>query len=154
MKATIAIPGIQEYDEMLQVWEASVRSTHHFLKEEDILFYKPQVKELYFPATELYIMRNKQGKIAAFMGLSKELIEMLFVHPHAQGKGYGTQFIDFALHEKYIYKVDVNEQNEKALAFYLHKGFQITGHDAIDSSGKPFPILHLEYILPSIFEGI
>lgn len=152
MKATIAIPGIQEYDEMLQVWEASVRSTHHFLKEEDILFYKPQVKELYFPTTELYIMRNKQGKIAAFMGLSKELIEMLFVHPHAQGKGYGTQFIDFALHEKYIYKVDVNEQNEKALAFYLHRGFQITGRDTVDSSGKPFPILHLECTSPFISE--
>ena len=154
MKATITTPGIQEYDEMLQVWEASVRSTHHFLKEEDILFYKPQVKEQYFPATDLYIIRNKQGGIAAFMGLSEELIEMLFVHPDAQGKGYGTQLIDFALHKKHIYRVDVNEQNEKALAFYLHKGFQITRRDAVDSSGKPFPILHLEYAFPSLSKGV
>ena len=47
------------------------------------------------------------------MGLSDELIEMLFVHPDEQGKGYGKQLMQYALHEKHIYKVDVNEQNEK-----------------------------------------
>ena len=41
-------------------------------------------------------------------------------------------------------KVDVNEQNEKALQFYLHLGFQVIGRDETDSMGKPFPILHLQ----------
>ena len=54
------------------------------------------------------------------MGLSDELIEMLFVHPAEQGKGCGKQLIQYALHEKYIYKVDVNEQNESAHRFYQH----------------------------------
>lgn len=34
-------PTPQDYDELLTVWEASVRSTHHFLAEKDIQFYKP-----------------------------------------------------------------------------------------------------------------
>ena len=138
-------PTPQDYDELLTVWEASVRSTHHFLTEENIQFYKPLVRNQYFQAVELYIIRNREGKIAAFMGLSDELIEMLFVHPDEQGKGYGKQLMQYALHEKQIYKVDVNEQNEKAHRFYLHMGFQLIGRDEPDPSGNPFPILHLQW---------
>ena len=74
-------PTPQDYDELLTVWEASVRSTHHFLAEKDIQFYKPLIREQYFLAVELYIIRNEKEEIAAFMGLSDELIEMLFVRP-------------------------------------------------------------------------
>ena len=78
------------------------------------------------------------------MGLSSELIEMLFVHPDEQRKGYGKRLIEYARDKKQMDKVDVNEQNEKALQFYLHLGFQIIGRDETDSMGKPFPILHLQ----------
>ena len=57
-------PTPQDYDELLTVWEASVRSTHHFLTEENIQFYKPLVRNQYFQAVELYIIRNREGKIA------------------------------------------------------------------------------------------
>lgn len=130
-------------DELVEVWEASVRSTHHFLTEKDIQFFKPLVRDKYIPAVESYIIRNEQNRIAAFMGLSDELIEMLFVHPEEQGKGYGKRLIEFAIYNKHIFKVDVNEQNEKATSFYLNRGFDITGRDETDSSGNPFPILHL-----------
>ncbi len=142
---TILRPTPQDYDELLTVWEASVRSTHHFLTEENIQFYKPLIRNQYFQAVELYVIRNREGKIAAFMGLSDELIEMLFIHPDEQGKGYGKLFIQYALHEKHIYKVDVNEQNEQAYQFYLHTGFQPIGRDETDPTGNPFPILHLQW---------
>lgn len=140
----ITQPTPKDYDELLVLWEASVRSTHHFLTEENILFYKPLIREEYFPAVDLYIIRNREGKIAAFMGLSDELIEMLFVHPDEQGKGHGKRLMEYAIHNKHIYKVDVNEQNEQALQFYLHLGFEVTSRDATDSTGNPFPILHLQ----------
>ncbi|WP_347163861.1 GNAT family N-acetyltransferase, partial [Parabacteroides merdae] len=98
-------------NELVEVWEASVRSTHRFLTEKDIRFFKPLIRNKYIPVVELYTIRNGQNRIAAFMGLSDELIEMLFVHPEEQGKGYGKLLIEFAIHHKQIFKVDVNEQN-------------------------------------------
>ena len=110
-------PTPQDYDELLTVWEASVRSTHHFLAEKDIQFYKPLIREQYFLAVELYIIRNEKEEIAAFMGLSDELIEMLFVRPDQQGKGYGKRLMEYAVHQKHIHKVDVNEQNGQLADF-------------------------------------
>lgn len=74
------------------------------------------------------------------MGLSDELIEMLFVHPAEQGKGLDKHLIHFAIQEKQIRKVDVNEQNTAAFRFYQQAGFQIMSRDELDSLGKPYPI--------------
>ena len=70
-------PDTQDYDELLRIWELAVRSTHHFLTENDILFYKHLVRDEYFQAVELYMLRGSTGRIAAFLGLSEDNIEML-----------------------------------------------------------------------------
>lgn len=137
-------PCTQDYEELLRIWEQAVRSTHHFLTENDILFYKNLVRYEYFQSVELYILRNNTGRIVAFLGLSEDNIEMLFVHPDEQAHGYGKRLIDFAIHKKQLYKVDVNEQNEKAFRFYQNRGFKVIGRDAVDGMGKPFPILHMQ----------
>lgn len=134
-----------DYDEITELWEASVRSTHYFVSEEDILFYKPLVRNRYLQAVDLFVIRNDENKISAFIGLSDALIEMLFVHPDAQGKGHGRKLLEFAVREKHIRKVDVNEQNEKALRFYENRGFKVYARDETDSMGKPYPILHMRY---------
>ena len=131
-------------DELLSVWEKSVRSSHHFLKEEDIEYFKPLVRNQYFPAVELFVARNENGRIAAFMGLSDDMLEMLFVLPEEQGRVYGKAFVEYAVSKCNIHKVDVNEDNEQAYKFYLHMCYKVVGRDELDSSGKPFPILHLQ----------
>ncbi len=138
------------YEELVPLWEASARSSHSFLSEGDILFYKSLLVSELFPAVKLYVIRNKNAQIIAFMGLSDELIEMLFVHPEEQGWGYGRTLIEYAIQKEQITKVDVNEQNESALGFYRRQGFKVIGRDETDSMGKPFPILHLEMNTPRI----
>ena len=131
-------------DELIELWDRSVRSSHFFLTEEDIAFFKPLIRNQYFQAVKLFVIYDNNGKIAAFLGLSDEMVEMLFVDPKQQGKGFGSALIDFAYNEKGMKRVDVNEDNENALNFYLKKGFKIIGRDDHDPQGKPFPILHLQ----------
>ena len=133
-----------DYRELLRVWEASVRSTHHFLAEEDLQYYKSQITDHYFPHVRLHLIRNPQQEIVAFIGLSEELIETLFIHPFYQKRGYGKMLLEFAAREYRIFRVDVNEQNRQALDFYQHQGFEIINRSATDSAGKPYPILHLQ----------
>ncbi|MDR6804581.1 hypothetical protein J2Y45_003110 [Dyadobacter sp. BE34] len=40
----------QNYPDILNVWEASVLATHHFLSEQDIAFYKPLILNEYLQA--------------------------------------------------------------------------------------------------------
>jgi putative acetyltransferase len=39
--------------------------------------------------------------------------------------------------------VDVNEQNPAACRFYEACGFVVVGRSELDSTGRPFPLLHM-----------
>lgn len=134
----------RDYDALTGVWMASVRATHDFLADEDIEFYRRKLPQEYMPAVELYAIRNDEGVWCAFVGLSDDAIEMLFVHPDCFGKGYGSRLLEFAIKEKGRHKVDVNEQNRRALDFYIRRGFTVVDRDETDGEGRPYPILHLE----------
>ena len=135
-----------EYPEVMLVWEASVRATHHFLKEEDILLFRKLIPEQYLDNVKLNSIRDLNYKILGFLGTSVDSIEMLFIHPDARGKGFGSALLNYAVNELHLNKVDVNEQNKQAVGFYSHRGFSVISRSELDSSGKPYPILHMEII--------
>lgn len=132
-----------DYDALTDVWFASVKATHDFLTEDVLEYYRQRIPRDYMPNVELYAIRDGRGGWAAFIGLSEDMIEMLFIHPDAMGKGYGSRLLAFAVEEKNMAKVDVNEQNPRALRFYQSHGFEVVGRDATDGEGMPYPILHL-----------
>ncbi len=134
--------GEGDYDELIEVWEASVRATHDFLTEKDIQELKPLVHNEYFSVVELFCTR-KNDIIVGFVGLSPDKIEMLFVRPEVRGQGIGKKLVEFAVDEKKITKVDVNEQNPQAVGFYEHLGFRVIKRNPTDSQGRPFPILEM-----------
>ncbi|MGS2761314.1 GNAT family N-acetyltransferase [Sinomicrobium sp. M5D2P9] len=133
----------QDLDEVIEVWEASVRATHDFVKEEDIVFFRPLIRNTYLKMMDVKCIRNEEQAIVAFLGVSGPSIEMLFIHPEARGKGYGKRLLQYAVKEMHADKVDVNEDNLQAVGFYEHMGFKIVGRSALDSTGKPYPILHM-----------
>jgi putative acetyltransferase len=132
-----------DYLKLIEIWESSVRATHDFLVEEDLQALKPLILEQYFDAVELRCAKNTQGEIQGFCGVHDGNIEMLFISPDARGKGIGTMLSANAIQELGASKVDVNEQNEQALGFYLHIGFKVIGRSPIDGQGKPYPLLHM-----------
>jgi len=144
MELTIDKINKIEYSEVVNVWEASVRATHHFLKEEDIEYFKPLILNTYLDAVELRCIRNSENKIIGFLGVADQNLEMLFIDPEYRGKKIGKALLDYAITKLNVIKVDVNEQNEQAVGFYKHCGFEVIGRSELDASGKPYPTFHME----------
>ena len=132
------------YTDITNVWEASVRATHHFLKEEDIDTFKPLVQHQFLKAVDLYFTTDQQGVINGFLGVLDGKIEMLFLHPQARGTGIGKQLLQYAVTQLGCTLVDVNEQNEQAVGFYKHYGFTVIGRTEKDGLGMPYPLLQME----------
>ncbi len=132
-----------DYPALIDLWEASVRATHNFLPEAEIMALKPLILEHYFDAVTLHCARTEEGNIAGFSGLHEGKLEMLFVAPEARGGGVGRLLVEHAIDQGCVTQVDVNEQNEQAVGFYLKMGFTVTGRSALDGQGKPYPLLHM-----------
>ena len=132
-----------DHPKLLEIWEASVRATHDFLKEEDLQELKPLILEQYFDAVDLRCARNSEGTILGFLGVHAENIEMLFISPRARGQGLGSLLVAYAIEQQAATKVDVNEQNKQAIGFYQRMGFSILGRSPLDGQGKPYPLLHM-----------
>lgn len=131
----------KDHPQIMQVWENAVRATHDFLKEEDIQTYRQLLLDKYLAMVDLYGICQEERHLVGFIGLSVDVIQMLFIDATVRGKGIGKQLIQFAIQKKGARLVDVNEQNQQALGFYEHMGFTTVHRSPIDDAGKPYPIL-------------
>ena len=131
-------------EEIVILWKQSVKATHIFLSNSDIISLIPDVKKGVKKIEKLVIVKDKSNKIIGFMGIENNKIEMLFISPEYFGIGIGKKLVNYGITQYNIKYVDVNEQNPKALNFYKHIGFNIFNRSELDDQGNPFPILHLE----------
>jgi putative acetyltransferase len=142
------LPGVHllrppDFPRLVEVWEASVRATHDFVAEEDILAYQRMVQAGLPYVKNLLGVRGPGQEAVGFMAVEGDKLEMLFVHPDWRGAGVGRRLVEYAVGELGVRAVDVNEQNEQAVGFYLKMGFEVAGSSALDGTGKPYPLLHL-----------
>jgi len=132
-----------DYPEILNLWESSVRATHHFLKEADIQVYKLLLSNDYLDQLQLYGVRT-DNHILGFIAVSGKQIRLLFILPEARGKGIGIALINYVYQHMGVDEVDVNEQNTQAYDFYQYLGFIVTERSEIDAIGKPFPVISMK----------
>ena len=128
---------------LLGIWEASVRASHHFLTEADIIRLTPQAEGALRHIETLWVMEDDQRPVG-FMGVQERKIEMLFLHPDYFRKGLGKTLVEQAFRDLNVEYVDVNEQNPAAEKFYERMGFKTFKRNEFDSEGNPFPILEMK----------
>ena len=133
----------EESARVLEVWEASVRATHDFLSEADIGFFKPLVLGELYGLEHLVGLRDHEGTLVGFAGVSHGKLEALFVDPACHRRGVGRILTQYAVTQLGADRVDVNEQNRQAVAFYEHLGYVVEARSEFDATGKPFPLLHM-----------
>lgn len=131
-----------EAPSIIQIWKNSVDATHDFLTAYDRQEIEKEVVG-FFSETPVWVATDQQDQPLGFMFLHEGHLEALFVDASARGLGVGKQLVSHALALHPNLSVDVNEQNQQAIGFYQHMGFQVTGRSERDSQGRPYPLLHL-----------
>ncbi len=130
--------------QLLDVWERSVRATHTFLSNEEIVSIKEYVPQALMGVKHLIVAMNKQGAPVAFMGIEDDSLEMLFIAPEERGKGLGKQLLLNGIQNYGVQRLAVNEQNPQAKGFYEHMGFKVYKRTETDEQGNPYPLLYME----------
>ena len=126
------------------IWQKSIEATHLFLSPQDIKDILPQVVIGLKQIPILLVSFTDDDEPIGFAGIADNKLEMLFLSPDYFQQGIGYKMISTAIQDYQINYVDVNEQNPKALKFYLRQGFTIFKRSPVDSDNRPFPILHLK----------
>ena len=128
---------------LIAVWEASVRATHLFLSDSEILSIKEYVPQALKSVDKLIIAENDEEKPIAFMGIENETLEMLFITPSERGQGLGKQLLQYGISNYKVNRLTVNEQNPQAKGFYEHMGFHVYKRTDYDEQGNPYPLLYM-----------
>lgn len=133
-----------EVDMLADIWCRSVDATHDFLTPA----YRAELEKLvraFLPEAPLWVAATEQDKPVAFMLLTAQHMDALFVDPAVRGEGVGRLLIEHALSLAPELTTNVNEQNHQAVGFYKKMGFNVTGRSEKDDLGRPYPLLHLQY---------
>lgn len=83
--------------DLMAVWEDSVRATHHFLSDAEILQIKEYVPQALQGVAHLILAEDADGNPVGFMGVEDGRLEMLFLSPAAHGQGLGRQLLELGM---------------------------------------------------------
>ena len=130
-------------NQLLEVWEDSVKATHTFLSNEEIEKIKEYVPQALIGISHLIIETDKKGIPIAFMGIEENKLEMLFIKNSERGKGIGKQLLNYGIENCGVNDLAVNEDNPQAKEFYEHMGFKVYQRHELDDQGNPYPVLYM-----------
>ena len=130
-------------DELLEVWERSVRATHAFLSNAEVQRIRGYVPQAIEAVERLIVAESDSRSPVAFMGIQGGRLEMLFVSPEERGHGIGTQLLQYGIERHGVTELTVNEQNPQAVGFYEHMGFKTYKRSDHDEEGGPYPLLYM-----------
>ncbi len=130
-------------NQLLEVWEDSVKATHLFLSDKEINNIKEYVPQVISGVSHLVIIENENNTPIAFMGIEDKKLEMLFIKNSEIGKGLGKQLLNYGIENYNVNELVVNEQNHNAKGFYEYMGFKTYKRTELDEQGNPYPILYM-----------
>lgn len=132
-------------EQVIDVWERSVRATHLFLLDKDLEIIKALVKMVDFDRF-ITFCAMEGDRVVGFLAVKEKKLEMLFLDPAFIGKGIGAEMVSYAISKLRVTEVDVNEQNTHALEFYKRMGFVAYARNEKDGLGKAYPIISMRLL--------
>jgi len=130
-------------EQLMVIWEGSVKATHLFLSDNEIETIKKYVPQALKEVPHLIVVEDDKVPIG-FMGITYQYLEMLFISPERRGQGIGRDLLQYGVNNYSVNKLAVNEQNPQAKGFYEHMGFEVYKRTELDEQGNPYPILYMK----------
>ncbi len=126
----------EDFQTIIDIWlDASIKA-HNFIASD---YWKSKVADMcniYLPASDIY-MAVINGQVVGFYAIYKNSIAALFVAPDKQGKGIGSILLDHAKSMNHALSLTVYKANQRAVDFYLHRGFVIQQEQVDPHTGQP-----------------
>ncbi len=126
----------QDMAQVLEIWLAASIRAHAFVPPE---FWQSKVAEMrdtYIPGSDVYVYAA-EGSVDGFIALRENVIEALFVAPHRQKKGIGSQLLCKAKALFSELQLTVYTQNANAIGFYEKAGFSVVREQIDTHTGQP-----------------
>ena len=130
-------------NQLIKVWEDSVKATHTFLSNDEIEKIKEYVPQALSNISYLIIETDKNENPIAFMGIEGNKLEMLFIKNSKRGKGLGKELLKYGIEKYGVNELAINEDNLQAKGFYEHMGFKVYQRNELDDQGNPYPVLYM-----------
>lgn len=130
--------------QLVALWERSVRATHLFLSDAEVLQIKGYVPQALAEIPALVVAYDDNKQPIAFMGIAERKLEMLFVDDVKRGQGIGKKLVEVGFAMYSVHEVTVNEQNPQAKEFYERMGFAVYKRSELDGQGQPYPLLYMK----------
>lgn len=126
--------ALEDLEEVMSIWLQTNLETHDFIEANYWRDNFDVVKEV-LPQAEVYV-DEEDGKIRGFIGITQGYIAGVFVSGDYQAQGIGSQLLDKA---KTLYPsltLSVYAKNDRAVSFYLQKGFKIIKEQKDESTNE------------------
>ncbi|PHM33091.1 N-acetyltransferase [Xenorhabdus innexi] len=125
-----------DMEDVLVIWlEASIKA-HHFVAAD---FWQSQVenmRNIYIPASEVYVYTQNQ-KAIGFYALHNDILAAIFVSPDSQGQGVGKTLLTDAKSRRAELTLSVYQENKSSYHFYLSQGFYVAEENKDETTGHP-----------------
>ncbi len=132
---------IQDIDFIMDIWLKGNIKAHDFIDENHWRDNFEMVKGM-IPKADIYVYEDN-GYIAGFVGVMDGYIAGIFVREDMQSKGIGKELIEECKKNYKILSLNVYENNQKAVKFYLREGFKIDRKQNDETTGE------IEYLMLS-----
>ncbi|MGS0763753.1 N-acetyltransferase [Syntrophomonas curvata] len=126
---------------LMDIWLKSAVKTHDFIPQPYWMENYTLVKEQYIPMAKTFVYQDNYSIRGFISIIETDFIGALFVDVDSQGKGIGTELLDFVQDNYTKLSLAVYKENIRALAFYKKRGFHIAEEQLNESNNE------IEYIM-------
>ncbi|PSU35220.1 GNAT family N-acetyltransferase [Photobacterium lutimaris] len=132
----------KDIESVLHVWLKTSIKAHNFIPAEFWESELESMRNVYVPASELYVY-ELDSSVVGFYALKDNELAAIFLLPECQGHGIGKQLLSHAREQREELTLTVYKENKASYDFYLSQGFRVVNEEVGEKTG------HLQYIMIS-----